>query len=93
MPEAKGSRPVNAERTEALFRRGGELRVEANRLNEAAARFFREYEEWQANVREEGTQVDFLMEPPLEAAYGAWKTRGAHDRRLELTQLPEAPLQ
>jgi hypothetical protein len=78
--DEKGVRAVSTisaeTRTQALFAQGAELRLRANRLTRDLSAFCRDYENWQANLREDGTQSDFLMEPPLEGGYDAWRRRG-----------------
>jgi hypothetical protein len=70
-----------------------EVRVELDRLDGLRDRAWRHYEEAQANLREVGVQSDALLSHQLEAAYGAWKLHGPRDTRLQLTQLPEAPVE
>ena len=78
--------------TETLNRQTGELTEMEERLDAELDRFFRRYEELTERHLENRTTWQRRFNPPVAAAYGAWKQHGQRDHRLELAQLAEAPL-
>jgi hypothetical protein len=83
---------TRADLIEGSHRRMAEVHIEYEKAEFTLDRYFRHYEEAQANQRELGQQSDQLMSPMMEAAYGEWRKHGPHETRLALTQVGEAPV-
>ena len=79
-------------RTEGAHRRMAGIRGEMNDLNDWLNRVFTRYEQTQQELEAVGVVTELRLAPPLRAAYGAWKSEGPKEHRLELTTLAEAPI-
>lgn len=80
------------DKVEGSHRRFAECRRRFDTLNADLDRAFARYEAVQAELAETGTRAEHVMEPPLAAAYGAWKAHGPKETRVELLSISEAPI-
>lgn len=80
------------DKVEGSHRRFAECRRRFDQLNADLDRAFTRYEEVQAELAEAGTRGEHVMDPPLAAAYGAWKARGPKETRVDLLNITEAPI-
>lgn len=78
--------------SEALQRQTAALLVDERRLDDELARFFRKYEEIRGRHAEHRTSWERRFNPPLEAAYAAFRSHGARDHRVELARFAEVPM-
>ena len=80
-------------RSDAAHSRAAELVERQARLNHQLDAYFREIAEVKDAMRDVGSLWNGpVMDPPLEAAYQIWSSRGPKETRIELERLGEVPL-
>jgi hypothetical protein len=84
---------VNVSRAEAAHSRAAELVKRQRQLCERLDQFFREVAEVKERLRAEGSLWDGpVYDPPVEAAFNAWVSRGPRETRVELDRIADPPL-
>jgi hypothetical protein len=81
-----------SDRTEGVHRQAAAQVSVGERLVEELGRFFRRNDELREQMLELGSRWEPVYAPMLEAAYGAFRTHGAREHRVELATLAEAPV-
>ena len=82
-----------AARSETLHGRAAELVARQRQLNDQLAAFFREVDEVRGLLREDGSLWEGpALDPPVEAAFHAFRDRGPKETRVELERVGEPPL-
>lgn len=69
-----------------------QVRADLNEQEAQLHRSFERYEEARRALEEGGVIAQMKLSPTLEAAHGAWLRTRDVPRRLELTELSEAPI-
>lgn len=84
---------VIPDRSKAAHDRAAELVREQRRLTERLDGFFREVALVRELLREEGSLWDGpILDPPVEAAFGVWSSRGPRETRIEIDRLGPVPM-
>ena len=80
-------------RVKAAHNRAAELVRRQGELTDRIDKFFREIAEVRELLREEGSIWDGpVLDPPVEAAFAVWSSKGPRETRIEIDRLGEAPL-
>ena len=86
-------RATVASKLAAVHSRAADLVERQAKLTLALDAFFSDVEEAKALLKAEGSLwAGPVLDPPVEAAYGLWLSRGPKETRIELERLGEAPL-
>ena len=79
-------------KVDGAMRRAGELRRDIDKHEKTTLRLFERIRMSQAETEQAGAPVTQRLSPVLSAAYGQWLTGQDVPKRIELTELSEAPL-
>jgi hypothetical protein len=80
------------DRTEGAHRRFGQVIKDVAEMDKALERLFTRYESARDDLEDAGVVAEAKLSPALGAAYGAWRAHRGAPKRVELSQISEAPL-
>lgn len=84
---------VDVSRSQAAHRRAAELVSRQRRLTNLLDSFFREIGEVQELLRMEGSLwAGPVLDPPVEAAFNVWESKGPKETRVELDRIADPPM-
>lgn len=79
-------------RVDGVTRRAGQLRKDITRVDRELTRLCERIEQGRNEADREGLAVEQKLSVPMQAFYGAWLRTRDVPKRIELSQITEAPI-